>query len=497
MDSQQRFFIKASQVISDGLAIIGAWLAAYYLRFYTVLDSPLGIPEPWLYFKLIPFIAVIWLLTASVIELYGRRSLVLTPFLQGLKLIQAAIIITLGLIAFTYFYEEYRYSRITLAIFSMLQVILLISGRSLTRKILRRRRRHLTPIDVLVIAKGEGLELGCQVATRSRLLAKRVAGLVIPGASPEDLDRAAKLNLPVLDAPGLDLPVEGSAGGSAGGSARGSAQVSTNAGWGAFFNQYDSIRSVVVALPSSEHGFIDSHFAEIADQIADIQVIPDILRFTRFSPGVDIIEGVPLITLHDSPLSGRGRLVKRSMDIAVSALGLILLAPLLALLALLVKLSSPGPVLYRQERMGLDGSKFPCLKFRSMPVNAEQATGAVWAKKGENRATPLGAFLRRSSLDELPQLWNVLVGEMSLVGPRPERPVFVSSFRSEIPGYMLRHKVKAGITGWAQVNGYRGDTSLEGRIAYDLFYIRNWSLWLDLRILMMTIHEVWASKNAY
>lgn len=471
MDSHQRFYIRASQLLSDGLAIIAAWLAAYYLRFYTFLDAPLGIPEPMLYFKLLPFILVIWLLTASVIDLYSPRSLALTPFLQGIKLLQSAIIITLGLIAFTYFYEEYRYSRITLAIFSVLQIILLIAGRSFTRKILRRRKRHLTPIDVLVIAKGESIAQGCKVATRSRLLAKRVAMVIAPNPDAKDSQIAKELGVALMPPPESD--------------------------WGAFFNSHESIRSVVVALPSSAHDFIDQNFQQISDQIANIQVVPDILKFTRFSPGVDLIEGTPLITLHDSPLAGRGRLFKRTLDIVASALGLVLLAPLLAIIALLVKLSSRGPILYRQERMGLDGTTFACLKFRSMPVNAEQSTGAVWAKKGESRATPIGSFLRRSSLDELPQLWNVLVGEMSLVGPRPERPVFVSNFRSEIPGYMLRHKVKAGITGWAQVNGYRGDTSLEGRIAYDLYYIRNWSMWLDLRILLMTVHEVIASKNAY
>jgi exopolysaccharide biosynthesis polyprenyl glycosylphosphotransferase len=176
---------------------------------------------------------------------------------------------------------------------------------------------------------------------------------------------------------------------------------------------------------------------------------------------------------------------------------IVVLSPLLLLIALLVKLTSPGPVLYVQERMGLDGRSFHMLKFRSMRVDAEQQSGAVWARKGDNRRTPIGTFLRQMSLDELPQLWNVLWGDMSLVGPRPERPVFVHKFRTEIPHYMLRHKVRAGITGWAQVNGWRGNTSLDRRIECDLFYIRHWSYALDLKILTMTLWKGFIDKNAY
>jgi putative colanic acid biosysnthesis UDP-glucose lipid carrier transferase len=162
-----------------------------------------------------------------------------------------------------------------------------------------------------------------------------------------------------------------------------------------------------------------------------------------------------------------------------------------------VKLSSPGPVFYRQQRMGLNGKTFDMLKFRSMPVDAESGTGAVWAQPGERRATPVGAFLRRTSLDELPQFINVLLGDMSVVGPRPERPVFIEEFKERVPHYMLRHKVKAGITGWAQVNGWRGNTSIEKRIEYDLYYIQNWSLSLDLKIMWMTLWKGFVHENAY
>jgi len=190
-------------------------------------------------------------------------------------------------------------------------------------------------------------------------------------------------------------------------------------------------------------------------------------------------------------------LVKRSLDIAISGAALLVVSPVCAAIALAVRVADRGPVLYRQRRMGLDGRPFDILKFRSMVVDAEEASGPVWSSPDDARRTPVGAFLRRWSLDELPQLWNVLRGEMSLVGPRPERPEFVREFKERFPQYMLRHRVRSGITGWAQVHGWRGNTSLSKRIEYDLYYIENWSLALDFRILWMTLRHGFRHHNAY
>jgi exopolysaccharide biosynthesis polyprenyl glycosylphosphotransferase len=213
--------------------------------------------------------------------------------------------------------------------------------------------------------------------------------------------------------------------------------------------------------------------------------------------GIEEFEGVPLIRLRESPLYGWNRALKRTLDLAVGGLALTLALPLMALITAAIKLSSPGPVLLRQERMGIDGRRFTMLKFRTMRTDAEADTGPVWAAADDPRRTRVGALLRRFSLDELPQLWNVLKGEMSLVGPRPERPVFVESFRRSLPGYMLRHKVKAGMTGWAQINGWRGNTSLEKRLEFDLYYIERWSLGFDLKILLHTLWRGFFDKNAY
>jgi putative colanic acid biosynthesis UDP-glucose lipid carrier transferase len=232
-------------------------------------------------------------------------------------------------------------------------------------------------------------------------------------------------------------------------------------------------------------------------QTVDIQFIPDIHEYATLGCEIEDFDGLPIININHSPLAGWGFLVKRFSDILFSATALILFCPVFIILAILIKWSSQGSIFYKQERMGLDGVTFYMLKFRSMHENAEKASGAVWASAQDSRRTRLGAFLRRTSLDELPQFWNVLVGNMSLVGPRPERPIFIKKFKEEIPHYMLRHKVKAGMTGWAQVSGWRGNTSLDKRIECDLYYIRNWSFLFDLKILILTFWKGFMNKNAY
>ena len=209
------------------------------------------------------------------------------------------------------------------------------------------------------------------------------------------------------------------------------------------------------------------------------------------------IDGVCFLSLRENPLFGWRKLVKRVIDVTVAALALLVLSPVMLLLALLIRATSPGPIFYRQKRAGLGGREFNMLKFRSMMVDAEQHSGAVWADINDPRCTRLGGFMRRWSLDELPQLFNVLCGDMSVVGPRPERPVFVAQFCQQFPSYAWRHQVQAGITGWAQVNGWRGNTSLRRRLEFDLYYISNWSLWLDFKILLMTLWCGFRHKNAY
>jgi Undecaprenyl-phosphate glucose phosphotransferase len=232
-------------------------------------------------------------------------------------------------------------------------------------------------------------------------------------------------------------------------------------------------------------------------ECVDVKVVPDLLQVIALRARLEDLDGIPVININDVPLQGFNSIVKRTIDIAISALALIVLGVPFFVVAALVKVTSRGPVFYRQERMGLDGKPFMIYKFRSMYDGAEAETGPIMTIPGDTRRTPIGRLLRRSNIDELPQLWNALRGEMSIVGPRPERPNFVAEFKDKIPQYMLRHKVKAGITGWAQVNGWRGNTSIEKRIEYDLYYIENWSVRLDLKIMWLTLLRGFFHKHAY
>ena len=264
-----------------------------------------------------------------------------------------------------------------------------------------------------------------------------------------------------------------------------------------FIVESEKIDEVYVALTSDFNDERDDLLKSLNDSSVDLRLVPDLVDHMRLNAGIEQLGGLPVILLSQSPLFGWNTFLKRFMDISLSFLLLMVLSPILFLIALLVKLGSHGPIFYVQERMGLDGVSFQMYKFRSMKINAESDTGPVWAKSDDGRRTYFGTFIRKLNLDELPQLFNVLKGEMSLVGPRPERPFFVEQFRSTVPGYMLRHKMKSGITGWAQVNGWRGDTSLEKRIEFDLFYIENWSVGFDLKILWLTLWKSFLDKNAY
>jgi Undecaprenyl-phosphate glucose phosphotransferase len=264
---------------------------------------------------------------------------------------------------------------------------------------------------------------------------------------------------------------------------------------GSFLGRTD-IDQIVVALPLEDQQTLPEIMSQLQDSLVDIKIIPDLYQFASIGGAIEEFEGLPVISLQECPLDGINLFTKRTVDLLVASLLLLVLSPLMSIIALLVKLTSRGPVLFKQERVSFDGTPFRIIKFRTMYLDAESG-GPGWTKPGDDRVTPLGRFLRSTSLDELPQLLNVLKGDMSIVGPRPEQPVFIREFRQHIPRYMLRHKVPAGMTGWAQVHGWRGDTSIDKRIEYDLYYIENWSIFLDLKILFLTVFRGFRNRNAY
>jgi Undecaprenyl-phosphate glucose phosphotransferase len=448
----------------DLIVIAGSWLLAYFLRFH-LGPVPVYHQVPGLspYMLLLGPILVVWAVAFRAFGLYRPRRLS-SHLSESLDITKATSLGLLVLLTFTFFFRSFEYSRLVVAYFWMLSILSTSLFRALFREALRlARRRGLNQRYAVVVGGGE-----LALTVIRRLRARPDVGIQLLGLIGDDKD----------------------------GAEREARRLGSYADLRSILDR-EAVDHVILALPHEDYARIGEILEEIGDEPVTIHFIPDLVRFTSLRGGVEEFEGLPFIHLRESPLYGWSQLAKRGIDLGLGGLSLLVAAPLMGVAALAVKLTSPGPVLYQQERMGLDGQRFRMLKFRTMPVDAEARTGPIWARPDDPRRTKLGAFLRRFSLDELPQLWNVLRGEMSLVGPRPERPVFVEEFRRKIPGYMLRHKVKAGITGWAQVNGWRGSTSLEERIQCDLYYIERWSLALDLKILWLTLLNGFRHRNAY
>jgi len=257
-----------------------------------------------------------------------------------------------------------------------------------------------------------------------------------------------------------------------------------------------NIDEVIIANPDASDAELGRLIALCQRDRVSIKIFPDVFEIMAAGVTIDDLGGLPLLNVRDVAQRGWRLFFKRGLDLTGSALGLIFLSPLLMLIAFLIRLESKGPVFFVQERMGLDAKPFPMFKFRSMRADAE-AHGPGWTVKDDPRRTRIGTFIRKYSIDELPQLINILLGDMSIVGPRPEQPAFVEDFRKMIPRYMERHREKSGLTGWAQVNGLRGDTSITERVKYDLWYIENWSIWLDIKIIIRTVVRILFDRNAY
>jgi Undecaprenyl-phosphate glucose phosphotransferase len=466
MRAPHRQVLASAVFVLDGAIIALSWLGSYWLRFHALgLPAPLGVPPLsfylWFGAVLTPF-ALIVLRTFQIYR--SARTARLSRELWAL--VQGMVIIT-AFAAVASFFTKGELSRATLVLFVALATTLLLGSRLAIRAVLRSMRRHGRNLrGTLIVGGGElavallgkirehpdfGLSVKGFVAADAALPGTRIAGLPVLGA--------------VSDLPGL---VE-----------RAGAEL------------------VYLALARAEHQAEHQALERLADSTAAVRLVPDLARAFTLNASVEDFDGMPVVLVTESPGQGWNAVVKRAFDLVCSALGLVILSPVLAALALWVRLDSAGPVLYAQERVGLSGKRFRMLKFRTMRMDAEAEGAPGWTKPGDPRRTRAGRILRPLSLDELPQLWNVFRGEMSLVGPRPERPMYVEQFRASVPRYMLRHHMKAGITGWAQVHGLRGDTPLDRRIEYDLYYIRNWSLGLDLRILFLTLWRVFRDASAH
>ncbi len=461
--------LVAFYVITDALLAMWAFVFAYGIRFESgLIPVTKGYPPLSNYVNVLPFVAILTPLAFQLQGIYrlrrGRSRVddFFAVLVGSILAVVFGVVSTLYVQA--YYVSEatkasgaYEVSQLVWALFFGLNVLFTYSSREGIRWLLERRWRAGIGLKRVLIA-GSG-DLGRMVADRilqHRELGYQVVGFVDDRAAG---DHIGYRGLPLLGTLEDVMDV----------------------------SRRERVDHLYVALPLEEHSKLLDLVEATSREFIDIKVVPDLLQFIALRARLEDLDGLPVINLNDVPLQGFNSWLKRVIDIMLSSVALALLAAPMAIIALLVKWTSPGPVFYRQERMGLDGKGFNVYKFRSMFHGAEEGSGPIWAREDDPRATSLGRWLRRFDLDELPQFWNVLRGDMSIVGPRPERPFFVEQFKHRIPQYMLRHKVKAGITGWAQVNGWRGNTSLEKRIEYDLYYIENWSVTLDLKIMWLTV----------
>jgi Undecaprenyl-phosphate glucose phosphotransferase len=467
MLKQRRQLFEYLFTVADLLVVTVAWIAAYWLRFMTgFIPVDKGIPEFSHYVSMLVFIWLIWAFVFRRMGLYRpMRGARRARELWGL--VNANVLAILVLIAITYLFREksVQFSRLVFVYFWGIATVLTLLQRAFLRFLLRELRRKGYNLRYMLIVGGG--QVAADIASRVRL--HQELGIQLLGCLARSSDARWGLG---------GVPIVGSY-----------AELEK------FVGRTD-IDQIVVALPLEEHQLLPEIMAQLKDSLVDIKIIPDLYQFTSIGGAIEEFEGLPVISLQECPLDGINLITKRAVDILLGALLIFIFAPLMALIAFLIKLTSRGPILFKQERVSFDGTRFSIVKFRTMYTDAE-ASGPGWTRPGDGRITPLGRMLRCTSLDELPQLFNVLRGDMSIVGPRPERPVFIEEFRRRVPRYMLRHKVPAGITGWAQVHGWRGDTSIDKRIEYDLYYIENWSLLLDLKILCLTLVNGFRNRNAY
>jgi Undecaprenyl-phosphate glucose phosphotransferase len=462
-------------LLGDVIATAAAFFAAWGLRFQVeIVPLIQEVPDFRQYLPLLPVALLVWPIVLYFHGLYQVRR-ARSRMDELLTVLLATVLAAILLLAFTAAYrptlahdssDYLTFSRAFLALFAAVNLLLICTSRIILRSLLQRRLdRGLGLQRILVVGAGA---LGKEVT--SKIHGHQEFGFRVVGFVDDDPGKAESAfhGVPVLgklaDVPRL--------------------------------LEEERIDQVLIALPLEAHRKMLRLLQQLSQECVEVRMVPDILQYAALNATVEDLDGTPIINLSQVPLEGWHSLVKRAMDVAISLAAIAVLLPFLPIIAIAIWWEDWGPLFYSQERMGLDGKPFMIWKFRSMRVNAEASTGPVWAVKDDPRRTGVGTFLRQWSIDELPQLWNVLKGDMSIVGPRPERPAFVHEFKHKIPQYMMRHRVKAGITGWAQVHGWRGNTSIKKRIQYDLYYIQNWTLMLDVKILWMTFRSgLW--HNAY
>ena len=463
---RSRILFVVSLVLTDAAMSLLAFFIAYLIRLWA-RGSEIGRSD---YLLLAGIQLVNTLVVFFFFKFYHRRhaALLMDEVYRLFGAVSVATLLTIAFVSFV-FRDTLQIQRMMLLLAWAVGIITLTLGRIAHGRVQRvLQRRGIGAERVLIIGTGEVGRMIVQKIQHTPGLGYRVAGFVEASFEGEAPRAARVMGLPVLGAV-EDLPkiIEG-----------------------------QGIDEVIIGLPEATHQELVGIVSQCEREKVSIRVFPDVFQIMASEVTISDLGGLPLLTIRDVALRGWKLTLKRIVDMAFSGTFLLVASPIMMLTALLIKVDSPGPVFFAQERMGLDAKPFKMLKFRSMRADAER-NGPGWTTKNDPRRTRVGTFIRKTSLDEFPQFINVLMGDMSVVGPRPEQPAYVEQFRSSIPRYMERHREKAGVTGWAQVNGLRGDTSIAERTKYDLWYTENWSLWLDFKIILRTAFRSLGDKSAY
>lgn len=450
-------------ILVIGFALILAWFIRFKTSLFGFQTNIWGFE---FYTLPVALILPIYLALYYFLGLYDPQR---TKSMQSeaVKVIKANIIGLLILVTLLFVVELSDYSRYLLALFAVFSTVFTIIERLILRASLRYVRKKGYNIKyILVIGAGELGEKFTRKIKKNEYVGYKLIGF---------LDDNVEINQYVAGSPiiGKIKDLEDI--------------ILTN-----------TIDRIVITL-SPRHSMLLGHIIDICEKYGvKAEIVPDYYRYLSAKPYIDMIDNIPLINIRYVPLDNSfNKALKRISDIILALIGLVLLSPIIIFTAIMVKKTSPGPIIFKQERVGLHRKTFNMYKFRSMKVQSEEEEFSKWTTEDDPRKTKFGSFIRKTSIDELPQIFNILKGDMSLIGPRPERPHFVEKFREEIPHYMIKHHVRPGMTGWAQVHGWRGNTSIPKRIEYDLYYVENWTLSLDMKIFFLTFLKGFNDKNAY
>ncbi len=467
MIKDNQTFFNRLHLWLDGLGIILSYMAAWFLKFDSGLfERETGTLSFWTYMYALLFIVPAYLILYSLCQLYTSRR-VQRFRVEFTNIIKANVLGLLVFLTVLYIIKQTHFSRTMLFIFFITNIILAMMVRGMIYLLLFSLRRGGYNIKhVLLVGFSETAKAYIDRVLVYREWGYEVHGILDDNAGPEENYKGISV-IGRIDS--LKEYLDS--------------------------NNFDEI---AITLKIDEYSKLRDIVNICEKTGVHTQFIPDYNNIIPTRPYTEDLMGMPVINIRYVPLSNTFySLIKRVMDVIISLTGILITSPLMVCIAVIIKTTSKGPLIYKQERVGLHNKSFMMYKFRSMRVQEAGEEKKAWTTKNDPRVTAVGKFIRRTSIDELPQLFNILKGDMSVVGPRPERPCFVEKFKEEIPRYMIKHQVRPGLTGWAQVNGYRGDTSIKKRIEYDLFYIENWTLGFDIKIMFLTIFKGLINKNAY